>query len=91
MRAAARSAAIVPASSLGHLVASSFAGASSGRFPGGTYPDDSTGSIAHRSPSPSPRNSSSIPAVIMPEGRATTATPMSEEIMAMVRPTSEEG
>ena len=38
-----------------------------------------------------PRSSSSRPAVMMPEGRATTATPMSEEIMAMVRPTSEEG
>ena len=32
-----------------------------------------------------------MPAVMMPEGKATTATPMSEEIMAMVRPTSEEG
>ena len=40
---------------------------------------------------PPPRSSSSMPAVIMPEGKATTATPMSEEIMAMVRPTSEEG
>ena len=47
---------------------------------------------AHQSPtSPPPRSSSSMPAVRMPEGRATTATPMSEEIMAMARPTSEVG
>ena len=44
-----------------------------------------------QSSAPPPRSSSSRPAVMMPEGRATTATPMSEEIMAMVRPTSEEG
>ena len=51
------------------------------------------GPALYRSPpeSPPPRSSSSMPAVMMPEGKATTATPMSEEIMAMVRPTSEEG
>ena len=46
---------------------------------------------ANPKPGNRPRSSSSRPAVMMPEGRATTATPMSEEIMAMVRPTSEEG
>ena len=40
---------------------------------------------------PSPRSSSSMPAVMMPEGRATTATPMSEESMAIVRPMSLDG
>ena len=41
---------------------------------------------AHQSLTPPPRSSSSMPAVIMPEGRATTATPMSEESMGDCAP-----